>query len=154
MKIIKLTESELVGLVKKVIKENEQANEQLLKNIGDKIKTGVNKVAQKVVNATQKQQPAEPVKDAGRDLDQLKTEWSKTNSDMTNMNGFGEAIGQTENAATSQGQFKARVAILNKMKKQSASFGSEIVDEAYFRLENGNYHYLVIMKPTNYEKSN
>jgi len=149
MKVIKLKESELVDLVKSVIAENKLTNEQLLKGLGDKIKSGVNKVAQKVADITKPEAIAEPVKEKGRDLDQIKAEWSKINSDMSNMNGFGESIGATENAVEMQAAFKARVAILKKMNKQEASFGTEIVDQALFKLPNGSYHKLIVMKPVN-----
>jgi hypothetical protein len=150
MKVIKLKESELVDLVKSVIAENELTNEQLLKGLGDKIKSGVNKVAQKVADITKPKTIQEPATQKGRDLDQLRSEWIKVNADTTNMKGFGEFISPDMSMARSGAGLKARAAILKKMNKQSASFGAEIVDEATFQLENGSYHNLVIMQPTNY----
>lgn len=140
MKKIKITESQLRNLI---------INEQLLKGIGDKIKSGINNVAQKVVSVTQKQpgQAATNPEQKGRTLEQLRPEWLKINTDTSNMNGFGESIGQTESAVSMQASFQARVAILKKMNKQQASFGTEIVDEALFELPNGNYHKLIILKP-------
>lgn len=149
MKIIKIKESELVHLVKSVIEEKELTNEQLLKGLGDKIKSGVNKVAQKVADITKPQAIAEPKKETGRDFNQIRAEWSKINSDMSNMNGFGEAIGMYEHSIHSEARIDAVAAIMKKMNKQEATFGSEIVDEALFKLPNGNYHQMIILKPTN-----
>lgn len=135
MKKIKITESQLKKLV---------VNEQLLKNLGDKIKSGVQNVVDKVKGGSP--DAASPQKKSGRDLDQLKAEWSKINQDMNNMTGFGEAIGQNLNAAMTQAQMAARVAILKKMKTQRATISSYVIDEATFQLENGNYHYMVLIK--------
>ncbi len=139
MKKIKLTEEQLQRLM---------TNEQLLKNLGDKIKTGVQNAVDKVKGAIQNKeipQPGKPTK--GRDLDQLRAEWSKINQDKSNMKGYGEAVGQNENSATTAAMMNARVAILKKMGKQQAKFGSQIVDEAMFQLENGNYMKLVVLEP-------
>lgn len=143
MKKIKITEEQLQRLM---------VNEQLLKNIGDKIKTGVQNVVGKVKGAIQnKEIPQAGRPDKGRDLDQLRAEWSKVNQDKSNMRGYGEAVGQNENTATTAAMMNARVAILKKMGKQQAKFGTGIVDEAMFQLENGNYMKLVVLEVQNNE---
>ena len=43
---------------------------------------------------------------------------------------------------------KARMVILKKLNKQQAKFGSVIVDEALFQLENGNYIKLIVLELT------
>jgi hypothetical protein len=140
MKKIKITESQLKRLV---------VNEQLLKNIGDKIKTGVKDVVGKVKGAIQNKEVPQPGKpDKGRDLEQLRAEWSKINQDTSNMRGYGEAVGQQENSAKTAAMMKARMAILKKLNKQQAKFGSVIVDEALFQLENGNYIKLIVLELT------
>jgi hypothetical protein len=140
MKKIKITESQLKRLV---------VNEQLLKNIGDKIKTGVKDVVGKVKGAIQNKEVPQPGKpDKGRDLEQLRAEWSKINQDTSNMRGYGEAVGQQENSAKTAAMMKARMVILKKLNKQQAKFGSVIVDEALFQLENGNYIKLIVLELT------
>jgi len=124
-------------------------NEQLLKNIGDKIKTGVKDVVGKVKGAIQNKEVPQPGKpDKGRDLEQLRAEWSKINQDTSNMRGYGEAVGQQENSAKTAAMMKARMVILKKLNKQQAKFGSVIVDEALFQLENGNYIKLIVLELT------
>ncbi len=137
MKKIKITEDQLKRLV---------VNEQLLKNLGDKIKTGVQNAVDKVKGITQNKEITQPGKpDKGRDLEQLRAEWSKINQDKSNMKGYGEAVGQNENATTTAAMMNARVAILKKLGKQHAKFGADIIDEAMFQLENGNYMKLVVL---------
>ncbi len=138
MKKIKITEDQLKRLV---------VNEQLLKNLGDKIKTGVQNAVDKVKGITQNKEITQPGKpDKGRDLEQLRAEWSKINQDKSNMKGYGEAVGQNENATTTAAMMNARVAILKKLGKQQAKFGADIIDEAMFQLENGNYMKLVVLE--------
>jgi hypothetical protein len=138
MKKIKITEDQLQRLM---------VNEQGLKNLGNKIKTGVQNVVDKVKGAIQNKEIPQPGKqDKGRDLEQLRAEWSKINQDKTNMKGYGEAVGQNENATMTAAMMNARVAILKKMGKQQAKFGADIVDEALFQLENGNYMKLVVLE--------
>ena len=68
MKKIKISESQLKRLLVK---------EQGLKNIGNKIKAGIQNVADKVKGAIQNKEIPQPGKqDKGRNLDQLKAEWS------------------------------------------------------------------------------
>jgi len=137
MKKIKLTEAQLKRLL---------ANEQLLKNLGDKIKSGVQNVVDKVKGGQNKEVTQPGTINKGRDLEQLRAEWTKINQDTTNMSGYGEAVSPTLSSARMQAQVKARVVILKKLGKQEATFGSDIVDEATFQLENGNYVNLVLIK--------
>jgi hypothetical protein len=140
MKKIKITESQLKRLVLK---------EQGLKNIGNKIKAGVQGVVDKVKGVTQNKEVPQPGKpDKGRDLEQLRTEWSKINQDTSNMRGYGEAVGQKENSVRTVAMMKAKTAILKKLNKPQARFGSIIVDEALFQLENDNYIKLVVLELT------
>jgi monomeric isocitrate dehydrogenase len=124
-----------------------------LANVGQNIQNGVHNVAQKVADVTQKQptqqttQQPQPQKQ-GRTLEETRAEWSKVNSDMTNKRGFGEAVGQTESAALMQSHFKARASILKKLGQSQASFGTTIVDEATFKLPNGNIDHLCILEMT------
>jgi hypothetical protein len=140
MRKIKISESQLKRLVLK---------EQGLKNIGNKIKAGVQGVVDKVKGAIQNKEIPQPGKqDKGRDLDQLKAEWSKINQDTSNTKGYGEAVGQTENSVRTAAMMKAKAAILKKLNKPQARFGSNIVDQAMFQLENGNYIYIVVLELT------
>lgn len=140
MKKIKITESQLKRLV---------LNEQGLKNIGNKIKSGIQNVVDKVKGTQQDKEIAQPGKQTqGRNLEQLKAEWSKINQDTSNMKGYGEAVGQTESSAKTAAMMKARMVILKKLNKQQAKFGSVIVDEALFQLENGNYIKLIVLELT------
>ena len=140
MKKIKISESQLKRLLVK---------EQGLKNIGNKIKAGIQNVADKVKGAIQNKEIPQPGKqDKGRDLDQLKAEWSKINQDTSNTKGYGEAVGQTENSVRTAAMMKAKAAILKKLNKPQARFGSNIVDQVMFQLENGNYIYLVVLELT------
>jgi len=140
MKKIKISESQLKRLLVK---------EQGLKNIGNKIKAGIQNVADKVKGAIQNKEIPQPGKqDKGRNLDQLKAEWSKINQDTSNTKGYGEAVGQTENSVRTAAMMKAKAAILKKLNKPQARFGSNIVDQAMFQLENGNYIYLVVLELT------
>lgn len=145
--------------------------EQMFKGLGDKLKTtwndkvkpaaekagqviqtGVHNVAQKVADVTQNQgdqnkETTAPGKlpNKGRDYDQLKTEWSKINTDTTNTKGFGEGISKDMNIARQMGEMNARTAMLKKMGKNQATFGSSIVDEATFQKQDGTYNYLVVL---------
>ena len=140
MRKIKISESQLKRLVLK---------EQGLKNIGNKIKAGVQGVVDKVKGAIQNKEIPQPGKqDKGRDLDQLKAEWSKINQDTSNTKGYGEAVGQTENSVRTAAMMKAKVAILKKLNKPQARIGANIVDQAMFQLENGNYIYIVVLELT------
>jgi hypothetical protein len=134
-------------------------DEQMFKGLGDKLKTvagkagqaiqtGVHNVAQKVADVTQKQgEITNPTnsQNKGRDYNQLKTEWSKINTDTTNTKGFGEGVSKDMNIAKQMGEMNARAAMLKKMGKNEASFGSSIVDEATFQNQDGTYNYLVVL---------
>lgn len=121
--------------------------EQILKNLGNKIKSGVQNVVNKVSGA----QPvaASPQTAPGRDLDQLRAEWSKVNQDMSNKNGYGEGRSPDENMVTTMAMMNAKAAILKKLGKTSAKFGVEIKEEALFKMENGTYVKLVVLEPVN-----
>lgn len=141
--------------------------EQLFKGLGDKLKTawndnvkpaaekagqaiqtGVHNAAQKVADITQKQgETSNPTssQNKGRDYNQLKAEWSKINTDTSNTKGFGEGISKDMNIARQMGEMNARTAMLKKMGKNEASFGSSIVDEATFQKQDGTYNYLVVL---------
>ena len=119
-------------------------------NVGSKIQTGVNQVAQKVANATQPQQ-SQPTQQqpAGQTLEQVRAEWTKINSDMSNMKGFGEGTSKDESMAIDMAQMNGRFAILKKMGKTNGSISAGPVDQKLFRDANGVNHYLVIMEPLN-----
>lgn len=141
----------------------QDTNEQLLKNLGNKIKSGVQNVTDKVKagvqNITNKVAPNKEMSvpgnqpSKGRDLDQLKAEWSKVNQDKTNMRGYGEAVSTNLSSVRTAAQINAKGAIMNKIWEKyhtrEASFGSTIIDEATGQLENGNYINLVIIEPNN-----
>lgn len=138
MKNIKITESQLKRLV---------LNEQGIKSIGNKIKTGIQNVISKVSGAQQNKELVQPGKQSqDRNYEQIKAEWSKINMDTSNMKGYGEAIGQTESSTKNAAMIKARVAILKKLNKPQARFSAVIVDQALFQLENGNYNQLIVLE--------
>ena len=120
-----------------------------------KAQTGI-KPVDKVVNLFKKKtdQPvktsiaAKPEDTKSRDFDKVRAEWSAINKDTTNMNGFGEAVGQTESSARMSASFNAKAAVLKKMGKKQATFGGRIVDEGVWQLPNGNYHAMVVYEPT------
>lgn len=125
-------------------------------NVGSKIQTGVNQVAQKIVDKTKPQQQViqEP-QQKGKTYEEIRAEWTKINSDMTNMRGFGEGTSREQNLARQMGELNARVAIMKKMGKQNAQFGSTIYygdnDEfapKLFMTKEGVYNYLVVMEKT------
>jgi hypothetical protein len=130
--------------------------EQLLKGLGDKIKTGVNKVAQTIVDKTKpQQQQAQSQQQKSKTYEEIRAEYSKVNSDMTNMRGFGEGSSRDESMAKQMGEFNGRVAIMKKMGKQNSQFGSTIYygdnDEfapKMFMTKDGVYNYLVVMEKT------
>ena len=126
-------------------------------NVGGKIQTGVNQVAQKIADKTNPQQPTEPqpIQQKSKTYEEIRAEYSKVNSDMTNMRGFGEGSSRDESLARQMGEFNGRVAIMKKMGKQNAQFGSTIYygdNDEYapkmFRTKDGIYNYLVVMEKT------
>ena len=125
-------------------------------NVGSKIQSGVNQVAQKIADKSKPQQQVnqEP-QQKGKTYEEIRAEWIKINSDMTNMRGFGEGISREQNLARQMGELNARVAIMKKMGKQNAQFGSTIYygdnDEFTPKLvmtKEGVYNYLVVMEKT------
>jgi hypothetical protein len=125
-------------------------------NVGSKIQSGVNQVAQKIADKSKPQQQVnqEP-QQKGKTYEEIRAEWIKINSDMTNMRGFGEGISREQNLARQMGELNARVAIMKKMGKQNAQFGSTIYygdnDEftpKLFMTKEGVYNYLVVMEKT------
>ena len=133
--------------------------EQLFKKLGDKIKTGVNKVTQTItdkVKPQQQQTQSQPPQEKSKTYEEIRAEYSKVNSDMTNMRGFGEGSSRDEHIARQMGEFNARVAIMKKMGKQNAQFGSTIYygdNDEYapkmFVTKDEIYNYLVVMEKTN-----
>ena len=117
--------------------------------VGDAVQTGVHNASQKLADVTKKPEQQTAPATTGRNYDQLKAEWSKTNADTTNMKGFGEGASKDMGLAKDIGQRNAQTAILKKMGKNQASFGSIIVDDATFKKQDGTYNYLVIMEPEN-----
>ena len=132
--------------------------EQLFKKLGDKIKTGVNKVTQTItdkVKPQQQQTQSQPPQEKSKTYEEIRAEYSKVNSDMTNMRGFGEGSSREQHIARQMGEFNGRVAILKKMGKQNAQFGSTIYygdNDEYapkmFMTKDGIYNYLVVMEKT------
>ena len=120
-------------------------DEQLLKNIGQKIKTGIENIKGQISPKKEINLPgALPSK--GRDLDVLRAEWSKINSDTSNMNGFGEGKSAQEHIARTMAITNAQLAIMKKFGKSQMTFGYEPVDEALF-LENNIYTQLIVISP-------
>jgi hypothetical protein len=119
--------------------------------VGDAVQTGVHNASQKIADITKKpeqQQQTAPTT-TGRNYEQLKAEWSKINADTTNMKGFGEGASKDMGNAKDIGLLNAKTAILKKMRKNQASFGYIIVDDATFKKQDGTYNYLVIIEPEN-----
>lgn len=155
-KVIKLKESDITKLVKAVIEEQlMQKLGNLANKAGQAVKNTAGKVGEKLTNfsksgeETQPQQQTIPgKKEAGRNFEQTRAEFAKVNQDMTRKTGFGEAIGQNENASRTQAMMMAKAVILKKLGVSEATFGSTIVDEAMFQLPNGNKHYMVVIELT------
>lgn len=163
-KVIKLKESDITKLVKAVIEE--QKFMEKVKNFANKadqkltdfankadqtIKKTAGKVGEKLSNysqsgnePTQEQIPGK--KPEGRNFEQTRAEFAKVNQDMSRKTGFGEAVGQNENASRTQAMMAAKAVILKKLGVNEATFGSRIVDEAMFQLPNGNKHYMVVIE--------
>jgi hypothetical protein len=123
------------------------AKAQNFQGLKDKFKAGVTAVQSKLQKKEDEPKtvtvPGKRTQD--RDPDKLKKEWSDYNNDSTTSKAFGEAIGQTESAARMAARANARAQIFKKMKTDTASFGSSIVDEAMWQLPNGNYQAMVLM---------
>jgi hypothetical protein len=148
MKII-ITESQTKRLI-------EDINEQKLwdrvkssaQNLGSKIQTGVNKINDKfqsgldqVTNKVEKAQ--QPV---SQTYEQIRAEWMKVNSDMSNMKGFGEGTSKDESLAKQQAEMNGRLAIMKKMGKNNVTISAYAIDEKLFKDSDGTFHNLVIME--------
>lgn len=148
---MKKTLFEEVNQIHKMMGLNEQPWLDKLKNtaqnVGNKIHTGVNQVAQKVINSTQ--QPQQSIQPVENTLEQIRTEWSKINTDMSNMKGFGEGISKDENITGNMAQLNARIAILKKMGKTNGTISASVIDEKLFKDVDGTFHRFVIMEPNN-----
>lgn len=125
----------------------EEVDEQFFKGLKDKVSQIKDKVTQAVKPSKEVTQAGRPPQ--GRDLDQLKSEWSKINANTSDLRGYGEATGPNLNSIKTAAEMAAKTAIMKKLNRQQASFGVEIKDEAVFQLENGNYIQLIVLEPNN-----
>lgn len=153
-KVIKLKESDITKLVKAVIEEQlMQKLGNLANKAGQAVKNTAGKVGEKLTKfsksgeETQPQQQTIPGKKPdGRDFEQTRAEFAKVNQDMSKKTGFGEAVGQNDNASRTHAMMNAKLVILKKMGATEAVFGFRIIDEAMFQLPNGNKHYMVVIE--------
>lgn len=120
--------------------------DQTIKKTAGKIGDKLSNYSQTGNEPTQQQIPGK--KPEGRNFEQTRAEFAKVNQDMTRKIGFGEAVGQNENASRTQAMMAAKAVILKKLGVSEATFGSRIVDEAMFQLPNGNKHYMVVIELT------
>ena len=115
-------------------------------NIGNKIQTGVNQVAQKIADKTksqpQQQTTQQPI---AKTMEEVRNEWSKINSDMSNMKGFGYSTSKDEHIVREMGQMNGRIAIMKKMGKTDVTISASPIDEKLYKDKDGTFHYLVIM---------
>ena len=116
--------------------------------VGNAVQTGVHNASQKIADITKKpeQQTIPGKKPEGRDFEQTRSEFAKVNQDMSKKTGFGEAVGQNDNASRTHAMMNAKLVILKKMGATEAVFGFRIIDEAMFQLPNGNKHYMVVIE--------
>jgi hypothetical protein len=116
-------------------------------NLGGKIQTGVNQVAQKIVDKTkpqpQQQTTQQPI---AKTMEEVRNEWSKINSDMSNMKGFGYSKSKDEHIVREMGQMNGRIAIMKKMGKTDVTISASPIDEKLYKDKDGTFHYLVIME--------
>lgn len=151
-KVIKLKESDITKLVKAVIEEQlMQKLGNLANKAGQAVKNTAGKVGEKLTNFSKsgeepQQQTIPGKKPDGRDFEQTRAEFAKVNQDMTRKTGFGEAVGQNDNASRTQAMMRAKAVILKKMNATEAVFSFRIIDEAMFQLPNGNKHYMVVIE--------
>jgi hypothetical protein len=144
--------NEEIGRIKSMMGIEEQKLWDKIKNtaqnVGNKIQTGVNQVAQSIADKTKPQQstPQQPI---SQTYEQIRAEWSKINSDMSNMKGFGEAASKDEHIVREMGQMNGRIAIMKKMGKTNVTISASPIDEKLFKDKDGAYHYLVIMDLNN-----
>jgi len=156
-----ITESQLKRMVQ---------NEQLLKGLGqkiksgvstglDQVKTGINKVATKVADLTQKPQPQQPAPQTKKpcsnpylaciqpdQIPQLIKEWSAVNTDMSNLQGFGEAISPNDHLAQQMADLNAKSVIMDKLKVNRATFGVNEIKKTYCDLPDGTIQYFVVLE--------
>ena len=153
-KVIKLKESDIADLVKAVVEEQlMQKLGNLANKAGQTIKSTAGKVGEKLTNFSKSGEEAQPQqqiipgkKESGRNFEQTRAEFAKVNQDMSRKTGFGEAVGQNENASRTQAMMMAKAVILKKLGVSEATFGTNIIDEAMFQLPNGNKHYMVVIE--------
>ena len=116
-------------------------------NVGSKIQTGVNQVAQKIADKTksqpQQQTTQQPI---AKTMEEVRNEWSKINSDMSNMKGFGYSTSKDEHIVREMGQMNGRIAIMKKMGKTDVTISASPIDEKLYKDKDGTFHYLVIMQ--------
>jgi hypothetical protein len=116
-------------------------------NLGSKIQTGVNQVAQKIADKTksqpQQQATQQPI---AKTMEEVRNEWSKINSDMSNMKGFGYSKSKDEHIVREMGQMNGRIAIMKKMGKTDVTISASPIDEKLYKDKDGTFHYLVIME--------
>ncbi len=127
--------------------------------VGNAVQTGVHNASQKIADMTKKpeqQQQTTPTQKKCRhpyvnciqpeQVEALMKEWSAVNTDMTNFKGFGTGTSKDENIAQQMAEMAARIIILKKLKKNNASFGSELIDITYCDHPNGTIQYFVILE--------
>lgn len=136
---------------KQTLKEEVSSIKSMMQKIDEQ--SFLNKVKEKIQGTFAKKdsQPDAP-QDKPRTYEQLKADWSKVNSDTTNMNGFGEGKSSDMHMAGTMAEMNARAAILKKLGVSQASFGSEIVDEALFQNKDKSYIKLIILSANNIVK--
>ena len=136
---------------KQTLKEEVSSIKSMMQKIDEQ--SFLNKVKEKIQGTFAKKdsQPDAP-QDKPRTYEALKAEWSKVNSDTTNMNGFGEGKSYDMQMAGTMAEMNARAAILKKLGVSQASFGSEIVDEALFQNKDKSYIKLIILSANNIVK--
>jgi hypothetical protein len=110
-------------------------------NVGNKIQAGVNQVMQNTPHQTAATQQND------KTLEQVRAEWSKINTDLSNSKGFGEGVSKDESLARQMAELNGRAAILKKMGKTSGSISANVIDQKLFANSDGTYDCLVIMGP-------
>ena len=136
-----------------------RVDEQLLQRIKDKAveignKAGevsrniAGKVGDRLKNYSKQGDTTPPKPETGRKYEETKANFIKLASDPTKILGFGEAVGQNDGSVITMAQMNAETAILKKLGKNEATFGTFIVDDAMFQLPNGNKQYLVVLEMT------
>ena len=128
-------------------------------NVGSKIQTGVNQVAQKIADKTKSpQQPTQPIqKVSNSDLQkkrylETRAKWELVNSDKTNTKGFGEGASRNESMALTMAEQNGRVAICKKIGKypgrceiSAALSGEYDYNPIGYTTEDGVYYRIVVM---------